>query len=171
MLVLGGGWPRNLPAWLAAVVGWAGLLLIGVAAVAFDATTPFPGVAALVPVVGTRSYRRGRGPASWPQPQPLLVARPDAVLRLARGSSEPGDTWAAVRGRPAVLFDDAWLAGERARAEAAEATFVDTASWLCPTEPCPLVLGRYLVYRDTNHLALPLSWALTPRLTRLSTPD
>ena len=38
-----------------------------------------------------------------------------------------------VRGRPHRLFDDAWLTGERARAEAAEATFVDTASWLCPT--------------------------------------
>ncbi|HEY2888629.1 MAG TPA: acyltransferase family protein, partial [Candidatus Limnocylindrales bacterium] len=70
-----------------------------------------------------------------------------------------------------TLFDDAWLAGERARAEDAGAVFVDTASWLCPTQPCPLVLGRYLVYRDTNHLALPLSWALTPRLDAALAPD
>ncbi len=64
----------------------------------------------------------------------------------------------------AVLFDEPWLAGEEARALAGGATFVDTAAWLCPTEPCPLVIGRYLVYRDTNHIALPLAWALTSRL-------
>ena len=64
----------------------------------------------------------------------------------------------------AVLFDEPWLAREEARALAGGATFVDTAAWLCPTEPCPLVIGRYLVYRDTNHIALPLSWALTSRL-------
>ena len=44
------------------------------------------------------------------------------------------------------------------------ATFVDTTSWLCPSEPCPMVIGRYLVYRDTNHLAMPFAWALASRL-------
>jgi hypothetical protein len=63
-----------------------------------------------------------------------------------------------------VLLDEPWLAGEEARAVAGGATFVDTSSWLCPTEPCPLVIGRYLVYRDTNHLAMPFVWALTSRL-------
>src|SRR5690625_3519264 len=32
--------------------GWAGLVAIGYAAIAFDATTPFPGAAALVPTLG-----------------------------------------------------------------------------------------------------------------------
>jgi hypothetical protein len=63
-----------------------------------------------------------------------------------------------------VLFDEPWLAGEEARAVAGGATFVDTASWLCPSDPCPLVIGRYLVYRDTNHIALPFAWALSSRL-------
>jgi len=62
------------------------------------------------------------------------------------------------------LFDMAWLANEETRAIEAGATFVDTASWLCPSDPCPLVLGRYLVYRDTNHIALPFAWALSSRL-------
>lgn len=35
------------------VLGWAGLALIGYAAVTFDATTPFPGASALVPTIGT----------------------------------------------------------------------------------------------------------------------
>ena len=64
----------------------------------------------------------------------------------------------------AVLFDEDWLAGERERTIAGGATFVDTTSWLCPSEPCPMVIGRYLVYRDTNHLAMPFAWALASRL-------
>jgi peptidoglycan/LPS O-acetylase OafA/YrhL len=37
----------------AAVIGWAGLAAIVCAAVAFDASTPFPGTAALLPTLGT----------------------------------------------------------------------------------------------------------------------
>jgi len=43
----------RLPRVVAATVGWAGLAAILYAALAFDATTPFPGVAALVPTLGT----------------------------------------------------------------------------------------------------------------------
>jgi SGNH domain-containing protein len=70
----------------------------------------------------------------------------------------------------AELFDEPWLAGEEARAVAGGATFVDTMSWLCPSEPCPMVIGRYLVYRDTNHLALPFAWALASRLDAALNP-
>lgn len=38
--------------WQAEVVGWSGLLLVLWSAVAYDATTPFPGTAAVVPVAG-----------------------------------------------------------------------------------------------------------------------
>lgn len=44
---------RRLPALPAAIVGWAGLALILVACNQLDATTPFPGAAALLPVIGT----------------------------------------------------------------------------------------------------------------------
>ncbi|MCA2265744.1 acyltransferase [Mycobacterium marseillense] len=44
---------RRLPALPAAIVGWAGLALILVACNQLDATTPFPGTAALLPVIGT----------------------------------------------------------------------------------------------------------------------
>ena len=36
-----------------------------------------------------------------------------------------------------------------------------------PVEPCPAVIGRYLVYRDTHHLATPFATALSTRLARL----
>lgn len=44
---------RRLPALAAAVVGWGGLALIGVACSQLDAATPYPGSAALLPVLGT----------------------------------------------------------------------------------------------------------------------
>lgn len=44
---------RRLPSLPAAIVGWAGLALILVACNRLDATTPFPGTAALLPVIGT----------------------------------------------------------------------------------------------------------------------
>jgi peptidoglycan/LPS O-acetylase OafA/YrhL len=43
----------RLPAAVAAVLGWAGLGAIAVAVLAFDAATPFPGLAALLPTLGT----------------------------------------------------------------------------------------------------------------------
>jgi peptidoglycan/LPS O-acetylase OafA/YrhL len=42
----------RLPRALAAALGWAGLAAIAYAALAFDAATPFPGIAALVPTLG-----------------------------------------------------------------------------------------------------------------------
>jgi peptidoglycan/LPS O-acetylase OafA/YrhL len=47
-----GRW-RRLPAVPAAIAGWGGLALILVACTLFSASTPFPGSAALLPVLGT----------------------------------------------------------------------------------------------------------------------
>lgn len=44
---------RQLPSALAALAGWTGLALILVACVRLGSSTPYPGVAALLPVVGT----------------------------------------------------------------------------------------------------------------------
>jgi hypothetical protein len=55
-------------------------------------------------------------------------------------------------------------AADRRVAEGAGATFIDPSPWVCPTEPCPVVIGRYLVYRDTHHLTTPFARALSARL-------
>ena len=60
--------------------------------------------------------------------------------------------------------DAAWLATEAAVAEKADATYIDPTAWVCPTGPCPAVIGRFLVYRDTHHLATPFAAALASRL-------
>ena len=57
-----------------------------------------------------------------------------------------------------------WLAAERAAADERGATFVDVDAWVCPSDPCPLVIGRYAVYADTNHVTRPFAQGLTNRL-------
>ncbi|OCB44025.1 acyltransferase [Mycobacterium malmoense] len=46
-------WWRRLPVFAAAMTGWMGLVLILLACNQVDATTPYPGTAALLPVIGT----------------------------------------------------------------------------------------------------------------------
>ena len=60
--------------------------------------------------------------------------------------------------------DAAWLRAEAGLAAQAGATFVDPTDWACPTDPCPVVIGRYLVFRDQHHLATPFVTALRGRL-------
>jgi len=70
-----------------------------------------------------------------------------------------------------IAVDPVWAAMERSVATAWGATFVDPTRWVCPSSPCPAVIGRYLVYRDTHHLATPFVTALSTRLARvLPTP-
>jgi peptidoglycan/LPS O-acetylase OafA/YrhL len=60
-----GAW-RRLPATLAAVAGWGGLALILLTCVRLSATTPYPGIAAVLPVLGT-ALVIGAGCAAPPQ--------------------------------------------------------------------------------------------------------
>ena len=60
--------------------------------------------------------------------------------------------------------DAAWLRVEAGLAAQTGATFVDPTDWACPTDPCPVVIGRYLVFRDQHHLATPFVTALRARL-------
>ena len=71
----------------------------------------------------------------------------------------------------ATAIDAAWVAEEGSVARHAGAAFVDPTVWVCPTGPCPAVIGRYIVYRDTHHLATPFVAALASRLRdRLPAP-
>jgi peptidoglycan/LPS O-acetylase OafA/YrhL len=64
----------------------------------------------------------------------------------------------------AQAFDSDWFEAERATAEETRAGFVDMTPWVCPADPCPVVIGRYLVYRDTHHITTPYAVALRSRL-------
>jgi peptidoglycan/LPS O-acetylase OafA/YrhL len=64
----------------------------------------------------------------------------------------------------ARTVDAAWLDVEAALAVEAGVTLVDPTAWACPTDPCPVVIGRYLVFRDQHHLATPFVTALRTKL-------
>jgi peptidoglycan/LPS O-acetylase OafA/YrhL len=85
-------------------------------------------------------------------PAECLTANADHILRCA------------IPREAAV--DPGWVAAERAVAEGLGATFVDVTAWACPSDPCPLVIGRYAVFADTNHLTRPFVQGLAVRLER-----
>jgi SGNH domain (fused to AT3 domains) len=55
-------------------------------------------------------------------------------------------------------------AADAGLAAAAGVTFVDPSPWVCPSDPCPAVIGRYLVFRDSHHLTTAFATALSRRL-------
>jgi peptidoglycan/LPS O-acetylase OafA/YrhL len=56
------------------------------------------------------------------------------------------------------------LRADRVIAEETGAAFVDPTPWMCVTDPCPTVIGRFLVYRDTHHMTRTFARALARRL-------
>jgi hypothetical protein len=47
-------------------------------------------------------------------------------------------------------------------AESIGVTWIDPTDWVCPTDPCPVVIDGYLVYRDSGHIATSFATALAP---------
>ena len=83
-------------------------------------------------------------------PADCLSSNPDHILQCAVPRTD--------------AVDPAWIAAEQAATEAEGATFVDVDAWICPSDPCPAIIGRYVVYADTNHLTRVFVQALTSRL-------
>ena len=46
-------------------------------------------------------------------------------------------------------------------------TYIDPTPWMCFTDPCPSVIGRFLVYRDEGHLTATYARALARKLFEL----
>jgi peptidoglycan/LPS O-acetylase OafA/YrhL len=62
------------------------------------------------------------------------------------------------------------LQAEQAVATAEEAEFIDPTPWLCPSVPCPAIIGDLLVYRDGGHMTRTFSTALAPYLAAALPP-
>jgi hypothetical protein len=56
---------------------------------------------------------------------------------------------------------------DRQVTEALGETFIDPTPWMCWSDPCPSVIGRFLVYRDTHHMTATFARALSQRLLAL----
>ncbi|HVA85707.1 MAG TPA: SGNH hydrolase domain-containing protein [Candidatus Saccharimonadales bacterium] len=66
--------------------------------------------------------------------------------------------------RASAAIDAAWLAADRVTADAVGAGFIDPSPWICPSDPCPPVIGKLLVYREQDHLTAVFAASLAPRL-------
>jgi hypothetical protein len=75
-----------------------------------------------------------------------VSAHPDDVLKCAT----PYDR----------AVDARWTELEQQVADLGQADFVDPTSWVCPSSPCPAVIGKFLVFRDYHHMAGPFASAL-----------
>ena len=60
-----------------------------------------------------------------------------------------------------------WMANEKTVSDQSGATFIDPTMWVCPTVPCPAVIDKVLVYRDTHHMTAAFAKALAPYLRPL----
>ena len=57
-----------------------------------------------------------------------------------------------------------WVAAGATAAAWGQAAFIDPTVWICPTRPCPPVIGSYLIFRDMQHLTTAFSAALADYL-------
>ena len=61
-------------------------------------------------------------------------------------------------------IDEAWLAVEQQVVAQTGVGFIDPTTWVCPSSPCPAVIGNLLVYQNAGHLTATFAAALTDRL-------
>ena len=67
-------------------------------------------------------------------------------------------------------IDTARMAADRRAAESAGVAFLDPTPWVCPSDPCPVVVGNLLVYHDAGHMTRTYSTALAPFLAAALPP-
>ncbi len=60
--------------------------------------------------------------------------------------------------------DEAQMGLESGVATLTRAGFVDPSAWVCRTDPCPPVYGRFLIYRDQGHMTKTYASALSSQL-------
>jgi SGNH domain (fused to AT3 domains) len=64
----------------------------------------------------------------------------------------------------AKAIDEGWLAAERQVVAQTGVGFIDPTYWVCPSSPCPAILGNLLVYQNAGHLTAVFAAALVDRL-------
>jgi hypothetical protein len=96
-------------------------------------------------------------PLSLVDPPVCLSAHPTSVLACATPVKS--------------AINAAWLAEEQHMASQEGVGFIDPTPWVCPSSPCPVVLGNLLVYRDAGHLTATFAAALSDRLEQAVLAD
>jgi hypothetical protein len=89
-------------------------------------------------------------PALGKDPLVCLSAHPMSTLACATPVS--------------TAISDKWVALENQVATANAIQLIKPQLWICPTSPCPVVIGNILTYFDTGHMTATFSQALAGRL-------
>jgi peptidoglycan/LPS O-acetylase OafA/YrhL len=94
----------------------------------------------------------------WLADTPLSRVDPPVCL-----SQHPTSTLACATPVEDAI-NPAWLALESNAASTTGTGFIDPQRWVCPSNPCPVVLGNLLIYRDAGHLTATFAAALAGQL-------
>jgi peptidoglycan/LPS O-acetylase OafA/YrhL len=78
-------------------------------------------------------------------------------------STHPKSTLACATPAAIAISND-WIAVERQVAKTNGISLIEPQLWVCPTDPCPVVIGNLLTYFDTGHMTATFSQALASRL-------
>ncbi|OIQ69555.1 hypothetical protein GALL_488440 [mine drainage metagenome] len=89
-------------------------------------------------------------PAALVDPPVCLSAHPKSILACATPVEK------------AISSD--WLQGEHAVASEENIPLIDADPWVCPTAPCPVVIGHTLIYSDSGHLTATFSVTMAERI-------
>jgi hypothetical protein len=92
---------------------------------------------------------------------PLMRRNPVSCLE-----DSPGDMSACQTPRSAALGDPLDT-GERETAEAAGAVFESLSDLVCPYDPCPVVIGDVLLWRNADHITATFAESLAPAMGAL----
>jgi peptidoglycan/LPS O-acetylase OafA/YrhL len=122
---------------------------------------------------GRRSFKMPEWQAAMTASLAELRAISGRVVMFAEPPHHPEDPVACLASHPLVeecetartaLVNDAYARVERRAAKAAGATLLPVDAWLCGTSACPLILDRYVVFRDAGHLTATITYLLTPQI-------
>ena len=78
-------------------------------------------------------------------------------------SAHPKSTLACATPVADAISND-WIAIESQIASSNSIPLIKPQMWVCPTNPCPVVIGKILTYFDTGHMTATFSQALAGRL-------
>ncbi len=106
-------------------------------------------LAKLIPAAGVVIFLADT-PASDVDPPVCLSAHPQSILACSMPER--------------VAINATFLAADRAVVAQTGVSFIDPTAWVCPSSPCPPVIGTLLVYRDGGHLTATFAASLTSRL-------
>ena len=88
------------------------------------------------------------------------VANGDPVVCL---SAHP-DSSIACANPVSKAIDIGWLETERKVAKDEGIALIEAQMWVCPTEPCPVIIKNTLVYFDPGHMTATFSASLSSKL-------